>query len=144
MNISEKAAYIKGLMEGMQLDTTTNEGKLFKAIADLLEDLSLSVLDLEDEQALTNEYLEELDMDLGELEGDFYECDDDCDCDCDCCDDDCDCCDCDDDCDCDCCCDCDDDFFEVTCPNCNEVLYCSEELLDSEIECPACNETFKK
>ncbi|MBQ7048376.1 MAG: hypothetical protein IJN86_05450, partial [Clostridia bacterium] len=97
MNISEKAAYLKGLMEGMKIDDSTNEGKLFKAIADLLEDISLSVLDLEDGQSYLEEYIDELDADLGEVERDVYECeDDDCDC-CDCCDDDCDC-----DCDCDC------------------------------------------
>ena len=149
MNISEKAAYIKGLMEGMNYDTNSNEGKLFKAIANLLEDLSLSILDLEDEQALTNEYLEELDMDLGELEADFYECDDDDD-DCDCCDCDCDCddCDCDDDCDCcDCDCDCGDDddccdFFETECPHCGEKLYVDNALDGEEIDCPSCNKKF--
>ena len=47
MTVSEKAAYLKGLIEGMNYDTNSNEGKLFKAIAELLEDISLSVLDLE-------------------------------------------------------------------------------------------------
>ncbi len=28
MGISEKIAYLKGLMEGMNVDTETNEGKL--------------------------------------------------------------------------------------------------------------------
>ena len=27
MTLSEKSAYLKGLMEGMKLDTETNEGK---------------------------------------------------------------------------------------------------------------------
>ena len=34
MTLTEKASYLKGLMDGMNLDTTTNEGKLFAAIAD--------------------------------------------------------------------------------------------------------------
>jgi hypothetical protein len=33
--LSERVSYIKGLMEGMNLDTATNEGKLFKAIIDV-------------------------------------------------------------------------------------------------------------
>lgn len=88
MNISEKAAYLKGLIEGMKLDTTTNEGKLFEKIIELLEDISISVLDLEDEVSTINDYIDELDADLADLEEDVY-----CDgiSDCDCCDDDCDC-----------------------------------------------------
>lgn len=124
MNISEKAAYLKGLMEGMKIDETTNEGKLFKAIAELLEDISLSVLDLEDGQSYLEEYIDEIDADLGEVERDIYECDDDCDC-----------CDCDDDCDCDCDCDC----FATVCPTCGEEVYFDAETEDDIIVCPSCN-----
>lgn len=100
MNPSEKAAYIKGLMEGMKFDTTTDEGKLISKIVDLLEDLSLSVQDLEDEVAQLNDFTDELDEDLGAVEEELYgECDCCCDDDDCCCDDDC----CDDDCDCGCC-----------------------------------------
>ena len=124
MNISEKAAYLKGLMEGMKIDETTNEGKLFKAIADLLEDISLSVLDLEDGQSYLEEYIDEIDEDLGEVERDIYECDDDCDC---CDDDDCDCCDC----GCDC--------FATVCPTCGEEVYFDADTEDDVIICPSCN-----
>jgi len=65
MNISEKAAYLKGLISGMEYDVNSREGKLFAGIIDLLEDISLSVLDLEDETATLGEYVEELDHDLG-------------------------------------------------------------------------------
>ena len=127
MNISEKAAYLKGLMEGMKLDESTNEGKLFKAIADLLEDISLSVLDLEDGQSYLEEYIDEIDADLGEVERDIYECDDDCDC-CDCCDDD----------DCDCC-DCGCDCFATVCPTCGEEVYFDADTEDDVIICPSCS-----
>ncbi len=135
MNVSEKAAYIKGLIEGMSLDTDKGEGKVLAAMADLLEDISLSILDLEDETATLNDYIEELDEDLGAVEEDLY-CDDDCDC-CDCDDDDyCDCDDCDDDCDCCDCCEC----LELECPECGEPVYideCDIEEID-ELECPSC------
>ena len=39
MNLTEKVAYLKGLMDGMEIDLETKEGKLFAAIADVLEDL---------------------------------------------------------------------------------------------------------
>ena len=38
MEIMEKVAYLKGLAEGMELDTEKKEGKLLAAIIDLLED----------------------------------------------------------------------------------------------------------
>ncbi|MBR5780098.1 MAG: zinc ribbon domain-containing protein [Clostridia bacterium] len=145
MNVSEKAAYIKGLMEGMEIDTSKGEGKLLAVMADLLEDLALSVQDLEDENATLREYIEELDEDLGAVEEDFYCCDDDdCDCDCDCCDCDdddyCDCDDCDDDCDCCDCCEC----LELECPACGEPVYideCDIEEID-ELECPSCGKVL--
>ena len=144
MNVSEKATYIKGLMEGMEIDTSKGEGKLLAVIADLLEDLALSVQDLEDENATLREYIEEIDEDLGAVEEDFYCCDDD-DCDCDCCDCDddddyCDCDDCDDDCDCCDCCEC----LELECPACGEPVYideCDIEDID-ELECPSCGKVL--
>ena len=48
MNLTEKVAYIKGLMEGMKLDESKDEIKVLHAMADLLEDLALTVSDLED------------------------------------------------------------------------------------------------
>ena len=38
MEITEKVAYLKGLMEGMELDTEKKEGKLLAAIIDILDD----------------------------------------------------------------------------------------------------------
>lgn len=135
MNITEKVAYLKGLIEGIGIDETKNEGKIIKAMADVLEDLALSVSDLEDDYAELYAQVDEIDEDLGALESDFYEFDD-CDCDCD----DCDCdCDCDDDFDFD-----DDELYEVTCPNCGDTLCLDEDMLDEgSIDCPGCGETLE-
>ncbi len=160
MTVSEKAAYIKGLIEGMSIDTTKGEGKVLAAMADLLEDLSLTVLDIEDEAATLRDYIEEIDEDLGAVEEDFYcidedECECGCgcgpDCDCGCqeglectCGGDCDCgcgCDCDDDDDCDCdCCEC----YELECPACNNPVYIDEDDIDEieELECPSCGKVL--
>lgn len=141
MTVSEKAAYLKGLIEGMNYDTNSNEGKLFKAIAELLEDLSLSILDLEDEVAYLNDYIEEIDEDLGETERFVYDIDDDCDCGCGCEDDYCDDCDCDCD-DCDCIyddCDCCSDFDELICPACGEPIYIDDDADLENLTCPSCD-----
>ena len=129
MTITEKAAYIKGLAEGLELDGSTKEGKLFSAIIDLVSDIAEDVEYLE-------EYIEEIDEDLGGLEEYVYELDDECDC-CDC-----DCDDCDDDC-CDCC-DCEEDeYFECECPSCGEIVCFDSSIDPEELTCPACGEKFE-
>ena len=48
MEIIEKVAYLKGLAEGMELDTEKKEGKLIAAIIDRLDDIGLELEDVED------------------------------------------------------------------------------------------------
>ncbi len=83
MKTSEKVAYIKGLMEGMALDTTKNENKILAQMADVLEELAAANNALTEENIKLRDYIEEIDSDLGDLEEYVYESDD---CDCDCCD----------------------------------------------------------
>ena len=116
MDICEKIAYIKGLAEGLQLDTESKEGKIITAIVDLLEDITEEICDIEDACDDISEQLDEVDEDLASIEDIIYGDDD---CDCDCCDDD----------DCDCC---DDELYEVECPSCNDVIYLDAEMLEEE------------
>ena len=128
MTVTEKVAYLKGLVEGLDFDADKKETKVINAVLDVLEDLALAVSDLDDEMAIVTEQLDAVDEDLADLEEVFYEELDDCDCDC----------------DCDDCCDCDDDMYEVECPNCGELIYFDEEIiLDGEAECPACGESLE-
>ncbi len=119
MTITEKSAYLKGLAEGLNLDESKPESKIIKALLDVIEDLALTVSDLEDELSLVGEQVDAVDEDLDELESYVYdECADD-ECDCDCCD--------------------DDDYFEVECPACHEVISVDEGVLESGgIDCPNC------
>ena len=48
MTICEKVAYIKGLAEGLELDANDKNTKVLNAIIELLEDMALTVEDLED------------------------------------------------------------------------------------------------
>ncbi len=129
MNTIEKVAYIKGLAEGMELDETTKEGKLLKAILEVLGDMAEDAADLEDYVAELSEQVDAVDEDLSSLEEVVYEeLDDEFDCDC----------------DCDCCDDWDEDLYDVTCPNCKEEFEVDEEtLLDGSIECPNCGENLE-
>ena len=67
MGISEKVAYLKGLMEGMNLNADSNEGKLFLAIADVLDEIALEVEDLTDEVMELGDGLDVISDDLGDV-----------------------------------------------------------------------------
>ena len=75
MEITEKVAYLKGLMEGMKIDTESNEGKILAAMADILEDIGLELEDLwnaqgelEDGQVICPNCGEKLEFDLTSLD----------------------------------------------------------------------------
>ncbi len=122
MNISEKVAYIKGLVEGKN-----NDDKVVAAILDVLADIANAIGGIKEDQEYLENYIEEIDEDLGALEEDYYEIDDyDCD------EDDCDCCDC----------DCDDEIIEVECPACGADVYLDEETDPDHVVCPACGAEF--
>lgn len=133
MTLSERIAYIKGLTDGLKLDSEKDEVKVIKALVDLLDDITVKVTELDVALEHTMAQVDEIDDSLAEVEE--YVFDDDCfDC-------------CDDDCDCDDCCDCDDDeniFYEVTCPSCGNDINVEEEiLLCGETACPNCGEILE-
>lgn len=154
MTISEKSAYLKGLADGMKLDTEKAEGKLIAGLLDLVSDIATTVETLDEDYTSLADYVDELDSDLGDLEEFVYledeedEClceDDDDEYECGCYDDD--------DCDgeCDGCCGCDDleeDVFDldeegmrcIMCENCGDTICYDESLDPAEIVCPACGE----
>ena len=124
MTTAERVAYLRGLMEGMKVDDSTNEGKLFNLIADILTDVTEDVADLEDFTAELSEQVDAIDEDLNLLESDYYD-------------------EWDDDDDEECCCGCggDDEYYEVSCPSCGEEFEVDEDsLLDGSIDCPNCGE----
>ena len=147
MTVVEKAAYLKGLVEGLGIEPDSREGKLWGALGELLSDMAHEIEDLQatdmdhaealDEMAEELSYLEDLVCDLDEPE-DFD--DEDCDGDCD----SCGLCDEDDE-------DEEDDepeydgvIYDVTCPVCGEEISFDEETLDKgSIECPSCGETLE-
>ena len=68
MTISEKAAYLKGLMDGLQLDTEKAEGKMISAIVELLGDVSKKITDIEDTTSAISDELDEIEEDLDAIE----------------------------------------------------------------------------
>lgn len=128
MNIKEQSAYVKGLLEGLELDESKKETKVFKAIAQWMDDVSTSISNIDEDVDDICEQLDILDEDLSNVEEEVYS--EDCDCDCD------------DDCDCGC--HGDENFYEVKCPKCGEEICLSEDtLLDDEMNCPNCGELLE-
>ena len=68
MTISEKSAYLKGLMDGLKLDTASDEGKMIAAIVDLLGDMTKKVSDIEETTIAISDELDEIEEDLDAIE----------------------------------------------------------------------------
>ena len=68
MTISEKAAYLKGLMDGLNLDTEKAEGKMIASIVDLLGDMSKRITDIEETTIAISDELDEIEEDLDAIE----------------------------------------------------------------------------
>lgn len=127
MELSKKVAYLKGLMEGLKIDDSTNEGKILTIMADILDEMSATVEDIAEEVDETVELVDTLDEDLGEIEDLIYGDDDDDDC----------CCDDDDD-------DDDDAMYECVCPNCGDTIMLGENIIaDGSVDCPNCGESLE-
>lgn len=77
MRLTEKIAYLKGLLEGMELDTSTKEGKAINQIAEVMEEMAVYIDDLQSQVDELTELCDILDEDLGAVESDLYEEDDD-------------------------------------------------------------------
>lgn len=119
MTISEKVAYLKGLAEGLNLDTEkSKEGKLISVMIGILEELAMSVEDLEENALNLGEEIDVLSDDLADVEDMVFEDDEDDE-------------------------DYDDDWFEVECPTCGaDIVVDDEALADGEVECPSCGTRY--
>ena len=120
MTISEKVAYLKGLAEGLNLDTEkSKEGKLISVMIGILEEVGLSIEDLEENALALGEEIDVLSDDLADVESVVFDEDEN-----------------DEE-------DYDDDWFEVECPTCEEPLIIDDEALaEGFIQCPNCQSKF--
>ena len=135
MELSNKAAYLQGLVDGLGVDESTKEGKIIKAMSALLAEMAEALEGVDEDLSRAYDQINDLHDELEDLEADLYEDEDDDDED----EDD------DDDAD-----DANDDdiasepFYEVACPNCGETVYVSEDDLDAgEANCAHCGVTFE-
>ncbi|MBR1749553.1 MAG: hypothetical protein IJ740_01545 [Ruminococcus sp.] len=127
MELSQRVAYLKGLMDGLKIDDSTDQGKILKLMADILEDMAVSIEDVADEVDEVVEIVDDIDADLGDLEQEVYFGDEDD----------------------------DDDYapaedfegdfiYECVCPNCGDTIRLGESIIEQGyIDCPNCNEKIE-
>lgn len=147
MNLNEKMSYLQGLLAGLDIDTTTKEGKAITQMAEVMTELVLYVDDLQSQVDELTELCDIIDQDLGSVEDDLYEDDEfECSGDCESCeeedwrddggddlddedefdDDD------------------DDELYEITCPSCGDTILLDEGMLEEgSINCPNCDELLE-
>ena len=135
--MKEKAAYLKGLIDGLGIDESTKEGKVIKAMSELLSEMAEAVDSIDEDVTHAYDQINDLSEELEDLEADLYEEDDaedeeeeD---------------------------DSDDEteaddnadvagepYYEVACPACGKTVYVSEDDLDvGEAICPSCKVDFE-
>ena len=119
MTVLERVAYLRGLYEGLEIDTGKKEGKLLAGMLETMEELAQSVTDLQEQNngllnelddiyeelsAITEDFLDEEEDGLAEGE----------------------------------------ELYQVICPTCGEVIYLDEDMLEEgSISCTACGEELE-
>ena len=88
-NLTDRAAYLRGLAEGMGLDKEKNENKLMLEMLSVLDEMAQKVSEMDDDIGELEEYVDDIDADLTDMEEVLFgDEDDECGCD----DEDCDMC----------------------------------------------------
>ena len=132
-NLTDRAAYLRGLADGMGLTKDTNENKLLLEMLSLMDEMAQKISELDEDVGELEAYVEDIDSDLADIEDALFgDEDDDCDCD-------------DDDCDCD-----DEDEYEeleelaFDCPYCGKavMLKASDIDYDQSPVCEHCGKPF--
>ena len=114
--LTNRAAYLKGLAEGMRLDKETNEGRLLSEIIDFLNDAAAEINAIDNEQGFIADKIDDMDEEIevigNEVFDEFY--DDDYDDD-------------------------DDNEFSIRCQECGEdICVTDDDLMEGEVVCPNC------
>ena len=131
MNLTDKMAYLCGMVDGMELDlTSSKEGKVLGKILDVMQEMTAYIVDLQTQVDELTDTCDLLDQDLGDLEDIVFDEDDDED---------------------------DDEYddyydededdevqYETVCPTCKNTIVLSKSILDKgEMPCPCCGQKLE-
>lgn len=131
MNLTDKMAYLCGMVDGMELDlTSSKEGKVLGKILDVMQEMTAYIVDLQTQVDELTDTCDLLDQDLGDLEDIVFDEDDD---------------------------EYDDEYddyydededdevqYETVCPTCKNTIVLSKSILDKgEMPCPCCGQKLE-
>ncbi len=113
-DLKARVAYLHGLSAGLNLEAESKEGRILNGIIKVLDDFADSMGGIEETQEQLGDYLESIDEDLYHLEDEIYELDDVA-----------------------------SDYHEVKCPGCGEIVCFESDILEDddviEVTCPNCD-----
>jgi hypothetical protein len=116
-DISNRAAYLQGLADGLKLDTETTEGQLLAGILDLLNDVAEELEMLDDEQGFIVDKIDELEEVVEIIGDEAFGYDD------------------------------EDDFYTLVCENCGAEIDLTgddlDDIADGVFKCPDCGEVIE-
>ena len=72
MDLKEKASYVKGLLEGLNLDYKNENNKILKIMVDLFQEMAEKIQEIENVSYENSALLDELDEDLANVEKSYY------------------------------------------------------------------------
>lgn len=122
MSVGKRVAYIKGLAKGMEIDTSSKEGKLLVELIDVLEDVAKEIEELQEDVEYLDEEMTSLSDDVDFLEDMVLDIDEEDDFDL------------------------DEEpvFYQVKCPSCDNEITIDEDVFElGRIECPKCKEQLE-
>ena len=76
MDLNAKAAYIRGLMNGMEFDPNSKNGRIIAAMMDLLEAMAATVTEHDDALDQVYDELDAMDEDMDDLTSALFDIDD--------------------------------------------------------------------
>ena len=130
MKLTEKMSYLKGLMDGLDIDSSTKEGRILNQMSELLEEIVVYVDDMQSQideltdicDSISDELYSDDDMECNgrnwtddEDDDDDYNFDGD-----------------------------DDELYEITCPTCGDTILIDEGMIEEgSMNCPNCDELLE-
>lgn len=118
-SITSKVSYLSGLVDGLEIDNKSKEGKAILEIISVLKDMAMEIRDLNDATEDLEEYVVDLDEDLAYVEEELFDEDyedeyEDFE---------------------------DENFIDLECDKCGEVVYIDKDILDDKekVTCPNCH-----
>ena len=116
--ISNRAAYLKGLADGLKLDKETTEGQLIDGILELLGDMAEEMEMLDQEQGFIADKIDEMDDVIEMIGNEAFGTDDD-----------------------------EDDMYTLVCENCGAEIDLTgddlDDIADGVFKCPDCGEVIE-